>query len=399
MLFFALFPPQQLFRSRKGLACGGPRPLRLPKQSPAQAYCSGTVRARLCVATHRRNDIYFRSPNLRFGFKELSKPIGTYEVRKGPLPELARRIKLCLSNQRLSSTRLARRCDDAAQVLHQKFPEREYGGFRIDDDKLRHLLMWSSDEPKKSALKSIEVEVIEIIAQALHVPADYLLGTRYRRNAILWDPLCDSDEAEHIIHLMNIYEEEAGEFVGWAEFLPCSLETPEFMAKHHEAIFQNIEPRQRRVIVDKFNRIGNARRSRLFDPKRTHSFTELLYLSDLERIVKGAGEYSRIDPELRKTCLLELKDLISQPSLRINLVIAKDDEVGPLRQLSRDCDGIVVNKDKHTHWRTHAGDIFWSENGETVKKHYQWTEQFRQKAYYNEPEKVIALLSAAMDSL
>jgi hypothetical protein len=322
-----------------------------------------------------------------------AKP-GTFGIVRGPFVLIAEKISKLMKDLRLSSADLQERCGRSAAWLQQLFPQRAYESIHIDDEKIRRLLMWTNPRPRPSALKTIEVEAIEIIAHALNVPADFLLGNRIsNRNLICWDPLLDEDQSAHMKILMKTYEEQTREFIGWATFLPCSFETKEFMELHHDAMFSALPPNHKALVVSKFNDIGNSRRLRLFSPKRRYTFTVLICKSDLERIAFGRDEYRLIDPLSRKAALLHMNEILRDyGSTGIGLIVANDEDVDEFKIDMRDNDGVIVMGDQYTQWRLHRGDVLWSENPYWIKRHRRLIEDFCKRAAFSTPAAVRVLL-------
>jgi hypothetical protein len=166
---------------------------------------------------------------------------------------------------------------------------------------------------------------------------------------------------------MNEHEDSASEILFWAEYLICSLETPEFMHSHHEALFSELDilgaHDDKRKVVQAYDSIGIARRKRLLDPMRERrKLVQFIFASDLERIALGTSEYASIRKDLRRTCLENVCDLISDSSLGLELVIISDKDTGRVRPALRDYDSVGVFDECFVVWRYHSGRIAWSEN-------------------------------------
>lgn len=319
--------------------------------------------------------------------------LGSYGTLRGPLPDIARKVSKRMNDLGYSAPRLHVLSGLASDELNQLFPDRAYKDIHIDEFKIRHLLMAGVPNPKPTAMKGVEVEFLEIIAYALRVPPDFLLGRRTTRNPVCWDPLVDTDQSEHVKHLMKTYEEQTGEFIGWATFLPCSFETKEFMELHHDAIFSTLSPSHKALVVSKFNDIGNTRRLRLFNNKRSYTFTVLICRSDLEKIGHGKNEYQLIGRDKRKAALQHVNKLLKDYWTKgIALIVAEDNAVKELKEEMRDTDGVIVMGDQYTQWRLHRGDVMWSEHSYWIHRHRGWIEEFRKRAVFTTPSEVGGLL-------
>jgi hypothetical protein len=267
----------------------------------------------------------------------------------------------------VNQTELAARCTASA---HDLFPE---GATQITRERIAKILMHCKANPGKSAARVISHPELQVLAEVLQVSTDWLAGSDGTRNLVLWDPLADPQRAHHILHLINEHEDKANEVLAWAEFLICSLETPEFMHKHHEALFGELDvldaPDEKRRLVQIYDNIGNGRRKRLFDSKRKRrKLVQFIFASDLERIAQGEGEYSGIRKEVRKACLDNLCDLVSDHSLGIELMIVDDPEAARIRTAFRDYDSVGVFDESFVLWRYHSGRIAWSENAAYTTK-------------------------------
>jgi hypothetical protein len=180
--------------------------------------------------------------------------------------------------------------------------------------------------------------------------------------------------ADHILHLINEHEERASEVLIWAEYLICSLETPEFMHKHHEALFSELDmlgaPDEKRRLVNVYDSIGNARRKRLVDPKRKRcKLVQFIFAADLERIAQGKGEYADIRKQLRRDCLSNVFRLASDEALGIELVIIDSGDADGIRTAFRDYDSVGVFDESFVLWRYHSGRIAWSEASSQAKRY------------------------------
>ena len=260
----------------------------------------------------------------------------------------------------LNQTQLAARCTNAAQDL---FPDDQQTV--ITRERIARILMHCKASPGKSAARAITAQEMFVLSKVLKVSQEWLGGQGASRDIVLWDPLADPARAEQILHLMNEYEDHAKELLVWAEFLICSLETPEFMHRHHEALFAELDliaPEQKRKAVQVFDGIGNARRKRFFDSGLRRKLTQIIFASDLRRISRGTGEYAAIGKDLRRACLEKLCDLISDQSLAFELVIADDDDCIAARAALRDYDSVGVYDDRMVMWRYHSGMFAWSEH-------------------------------------
>jgi hypothetical protein len=282
---------------------------------------------------------------------------------------VARRLRSRMNELGVNQTELAARCAGAAQdlFLEQHAPQ-------ITRERIAKILMHCKANPGKSAARVVSHPELQVLAKVLQVSTDCLTGNEDSRDLVLWDPLADPQRAHHILHLINEHEDKATEVLVWAEYLICSLETPEFMHKHHEALFNELDMLgahdEKRNVVQLYDNIGNARRKRLLDSNRKdRRLVQFIFASDLERIVRGEGEYASIQKGLRRACLENLCMLIADSSLRVELVIVGDEVANGVKAAFRDYDSVGVFDEGLVLWRYHSGRIAWSEHPVHTRKH------------------------------
>lgn len=284
-----------------------------------------------------------------------------------------------MSELGLNQTELAGRCVGASQDL---FPR---DAPQITRERIAKILMQCKANPGKSAARVISNRELQVLAGVLQVSPEWLAGQGESRDLVLWDLSAEPQRAHHILHLINEHEDNASEVLVWAEYLICSLETPEFMHKHHEALFAELDVLdgydEKRKLVQVYDGIGNARRKRLLDPKRKRrKLIQFLFASDLEKIAQGKAEYAGIKKEVRKACLENVCNVISDPSLRIGLAIINDKDAGRVRTTFRDYDSVGVFDESFVLWRYHSGKIAWSEHTDHVNRYRKMLESLESNA-------------------
>ena len=124
------------------------------------------------------------------------------------------------------------------------------------------------------------------------------------------NPLANPEMRGEFFKLTGPYFAEANRLVGWGPFLPCSLETPQFMEKHHENIFANRLGRSAgsdriRALVREYNLIGHESRERTkgqLSHNKDYQFVHIIDRVALNEIIDFSGDYSSFN----------LDDLLSQ---------------------------------------------------------------------------------------
>lgn len=290
----------------------------------------------------------------------MPKPSRFSGFQQSGVPRVARRLRKRMNELGLSQVALAARCTCVAQDL---FPEDQIP--QITRERIAKILMHCKCNPGKSAARVISQNELQVLSTVLQVSPEWLRGQNGDEGLVLWDPLADPARAEHILHLMNEHEESATEALVWAEFLICSLEIPEFMHLRHLALFRELDllgaHDEKRKLVQIYDNIGNARRKRLLDShRREQRLVQFIFKSDIERVVRGEGEYANIPKSVRRACLENLGNLLSDSSLKIEFIIADEEDANGAKAAFRDYDSIGLFGESFMWWRYHSGRIAWS---------------------------------------
>jgi len=228
---------------------------------------------------------------------------------------------------------------------------------------------------------------------------DGQLAGDHAEGIITWDPLTNPHRARHFLSLVDTYGRSAKELLAWAEFLPCSLETRDFMHAHHQAIFDadalHLPPELRSeytaAVVSMYDTIGDRRREELLQAAASRQWTmsHMMLRSDLESIARGTEPYDGIGKTVRRQCLKNLARLITDRSLRINLAVADDEG---MRQLFQGFDSLVVFDEGFAFWRSYSGDIAYTTHPSIVRLRRTLLEILRSHAGHRETEAVLELL-------
>jgi len=199
--------------------------------------------------------------------------------------------------------------------------------------------------------------------------------------------------------LINEHEAAASELLIWSEYLISSLETPEFMHRHHEAMFSELDAlganADKRKIVQIYDTIGNARRKRLLDGKRKdRRLIQLIFSSDIERIAEGKDEYAGIPKKIRRDCFDNVSSLTGSPALGVEVVVVNDQHAGRSKRAFRDYDSVGVFDESLVMWRYHSGRIAWSKSGEHTRLWRRKLNNLRQDGLSGSLTSILARLSS-----
>jgi hypothetical protein len=317
-------------------------------------------------------------------------------VERSQLRQIACRMRVRMFELGLSGRELAERCD----ALIERSPSDQEGS-TFTRDRIAKILMNCRKDPRKSAAKVITWNELRVLAQALKVSPEWLIGQAHERDPILWDVLAHSNRAEEIVQLMNYYEEKAKGALVWAEHLMCSLTTPEFMHAQNEVLFCELDQiglsDEKRRLVKVYDQIGNVRRDRQL--RQDGSFIQLMLLSDLEKIAYGTGEYCKIQRSVRRSCLENLRNLLRGSGGTISLVVSEEGQVRKVAQALRRFDSVGVCRNQFVLIRTRSGDVIWSENKEYVNRYAELLSAFLKRANYRDESRVLGLLDRLLASM
>jgi len=318
---------------------------------------------------------------------------------QGRIPRIARRLRSRMNELGVNQTELAARCTGAS---HSLFPEQQAPP--ITRERIAKILMHCKAHPGKSAARVISHPELQVLASVLQVSPEWLAGNDDSRDLVLWDPLADPQRAHHILHLINEHEDNATELLVWAEYLICSLVTPEFMHKHHEALFSELDVLgahdEKRKVVQVYDNIGTARRKHLLDSRRKNRrLIQFIFASDIEKIVRGESEYATIPQGVRRACLENLCKLITDPGLGIELVVVSDEAASGIKIAFRDYDSLGVFDESFVLWRYHSGRIAWSEHSGHARSHRDLLKKLQNSAIARTRDDALQIVKRYVESI
>ena len=283
-----------------------------------------------------------------------------------PVARIGKEIQRICFERNIRYKEVAELCNESLKLL---FPDQHFGP--ITESRIARIVEAFQKPSAKGVAKQIEDYEVAAIPHALKVSLDEVMDTSFRRYALVWDPLADPHYSENVLKLLKEHGNGAQELIGWAEFLPCSMETPEFMRAHHAQLFRTqlvLSAREWRQLMNQFNEFGDRRRVHALGPERKWQMKHLMRTADLKRIVSGIDEYS-FDKALRREQLRHLAALISNPDNRMELILAEEDDIRPLDKALRDYDSQFCIDDRLTVWRSHGGRMTWSEDPGCIAQH------------------------------
>jgi len=284
-------------------------------------------------------------------------------AREERLRAVALRIRNRMNRLRLSESELARRCS-LLPGSDRDPPSR---------DRLAKLLMNCKRAPEKSAAKLITAEELSTIADVLEVSFEWLVGQHPPHDPVYWDLLADPRRADHVLHLLSEHEDSSGEVLFWADHLRPPLTTPGFMRTYNRSLVEDLPfawtSAEKKTAAETLDRIGEARRRRVFGTGRGYIYTQVIFLSDLERYVDARDEYARIPKALREECLRELASLVSEQRPRVSLCIVDGDSASRVVRALGGYRTLCVFGLAFTLWEYRSGAVAWSEHRRHVAAH------------------------------
>jgi hypothetical protein len=316
------------------------------------------------------------------------------------IPAIARRIRNRMRHLGLNEQALADECNRrACEALPVGAP------LKMSRERIAKILMNCKKNPERSAAKVISHSELMVLSTALSASVEWLVGQHDNQDPVHWNVLAEPAHADHLLHLLAEHEEKAGELLVWAEFLMCSLVTPELMHAYHEAHFSELAAlgleEEKEKAVSLFDRIGNARRERLLSKKARsdYGYKQIIFYSDLRAIANGEREYCMLAAGLRRDSLRHLGRLVTDRSLRIELIVVNDDNTGHLKKALRDYDSLSVFGSNFTLWGYHSGGVAWSEHQSYIRPHRRLLDDLQAHAMAYEPRKVSSLLMELADDI
>jgi hypothetical protein len=258
---------------------------------------------------------------------------------------------------RLNETQLSERCSLAAIHL---FEDAEVPS--LTRDRVSKILMNRQDFPAKSAARIITRGELIVLANVLKVSVEWLVGQDENRDPIVWNVLANPDRVAEFAHVLHAHEEAGNESKVWSQY-PMHAYTSEAFIHSFNQLHYGTKPgiANPRSLVEFYNRVARARRKRILRPGRRFQYTSLLYRSHLEDVICGQGLFSAISKTILRNNVEVMIDTITNPSLRIKLVVIKEDYVAGLEAV-RNYEILSTVDTVFSSWNYHNGDVGWSEH-------------------------------------
>lgn len=317
---------------------------------------------------------------------------------RAQIKETALRIQSRMQRLGYSQEKLSELCGIVGGELYS-----EAGQPSLRRDRIAKILMNLQIEPGSSVATAVSDAELRTLALALKCSVEWLSGRGLDDDPVVWNLLTEQERGTHILHLLEEYEERAGESIVWSEYLMCSFTTEDFMVAFHRAHFGEMDTggmtNDKRQLVEFFNRAGYARRKRILNRNRGFRFTNIIYESELQRLVAGTGIYRSIGRAIRIASLNHLVTVLEDPTFKMSLMIVNDQ--GPLKAKAawRDYETVGVLGDFLSFWNYHSGSVGWSENTRNVRHHGNLIDEMKKHTLHKTAEETIRYLKQLVASL
>jgi len=310
------------------------------------------------------------------------------------LQNTANKIHSRMRSLGLNETELSERCSAAAIHL---FEDGEVPG--LTRDRLSKILMNRQRVPARSAARVITHTELAVLAQVLQVSSDWLLGQEQNRDPVVWNVLANPDRAVEFANLFQAYEELGKENRVWSQSPMYSFGSEAFAhAFNHAHYGRQPGIPNTRPLVEFYNKMARIRRKWLLRPDRSFKYTNLINQSHFENVTCGKGIFSGISITILIRNLDVLIDLITNPLLKMELVILDDENTFTLEAL-RNYQFVAAVDNLFSVWGYHNADVGWSEHPSYAKPHRELLDRMMEHRLYRGVSETVDYLKSLRNFL
>src|SRR5437870_1313681 len=136
------------------------------------------------------------------------------------ISDIANRIHSRMRKLGLSQTELAEQCSVQSAHLSElhEWPS-------LKRDRISKILMNRRAKHSEHAARALSQAEIKILARVLECSVEWLRGDGRNADPVIWDVLANPQRNTDLLHLLEEYEERAGEVTVWSEYPSCSFTT------------------------------------------------------------------------------------------------------------------------------------------------------------------------------
>jgi hypothetical protein len=294
----------------------------------------------------------------------------------------------------LNETQLSERCSLAGIHL---FNDDEVP--RLTRDRLSKILMNRQQMPAKSAARIITHPELTVLANVLKVSVEWLVGQEENRDPVVWNVLANPDRLTEFAHVLQAYEEVGNESKVWSRYLMHAYSSDAFThAFNHAHYGRKPGIANPRSLVEFYNKVARIRRKRILRVGRPFDYTSLVYQSHFEHVVCGRGNFSVISKTILRRNIDAMLAAITNPALRIKLLIINDDYLAGLEAV-RDYEILSTVDTLFSSWNYHNGDVGWSEHPSYVQSHRQAVDRMSAYALFANVNETVDYLKSLKSRL
>ena len=355
----------------------------------------------MVVATVLARSVMFGVPDALAGFVHIIGPVaaalvGAQAIAPGlsGLQKTANRIHSRMRCLGLNETELSERCSLAAIHL---FEDAAVPG--LTRDRVSKILMNRQGVPAKSAARVITQAELTVLAQVLQVSTEWLIGQEENPDPVVWNVLANPDRVVEFANLFQAYEEVGKENRVWSRSPVYSFGSEAFVHAFNHAHYEK-QPGipNARPLVDFYNRMARIRRKWLLRPDRSFKYTNLINQSHFENVTCGKGVFSGISKTILIRNLDVMIDVITNPSLRMELVILNDENAFA-RESVRNYEFVAAVDNLFSVWGYHNADVGWSEHPTYANTHRQLLDRMMQHRLYRGVSETVEYLKSLQSCL
>ena len=294
----------------------------------------------------------------------------------------------------LNETSLAERCSLAATCLFANTDAPN-----LTRERISKILMHRQDNPAKSAAKLITLAELTVLANVLEVSIEWLVGQEENRDPVVWNVLAQPDRIVTFAHLLEEYEELSNESICWSRHPLHAFNTDAYVhAFNHLHYTQKHNSGNPRALIEFYNSLARLRRKWLLRRDRTFKYTQLIYKSHFEQATCGQGIFAAISRTILLRNLDAMLETISDPSLKMTLIILTDTETKLKRKLEN-YEILATSDNLLSVWQYHNGDIGWSEHPNYVEPNHQLLDDLRKCACFRDVPETIEYIKSLKSGL
>lgn len=310
------------------------------------------------------------------------------------LRQTANNIHSRMQSLGLNETQLAERCSLASIHL---FEDGEVP--RLTRDRLSKILMNRQDLPAKSAARVVTHAELTILANVLKVSVEWLIGQEENRDPVVWNILANPDRVVEFANLFQAHEQIAKENRIWSQSPMYSFLSEPFVHAFNQAHYGR-QPGlpNTRPLVEFNNRLARVRRKWILRPDRSFKYTNLINQSHFEGVTCGKGVFSAISKTILTRNLDVIIDVVTNPSLRMELVILNDANRAAPEAL-RNHEFVAVVDNLFSVWGYHSADIGWSEHPSYVNPHHQLLDRMMEHRLFRDVSETVRYLKSLRSRL